>query len=133
MSRDDLGKLILRVGVGLLLLLHGIAKIRYGIGNIEKMVVANNLPSIVAWGVYLGEVVAPALMILGYYARAAGLVAALSMVIALLLAHSGQFGSFTAQGIWSLELQGLFLIGCLAVGLIGAGKYSVGGSSGPWN
>lgn len=133
MSRDDLGKLILRVGVGLLLLLHGIAKIRYGIGGIEKMVVANNLPSIVAWGVYLGEVVAPVLMILGFYARAAGLVAALNMVIALLLAHSKQFASFSSQGVWALELQGLFLIGCLTVGLIGAGKYSVGGSGGAWN
>ncbi|HRL22978.1 DoxX family protein [Alcaligenes sp. SDU_A2] len=133
MSRDDLGKLILRAGVGLLLLLHGIAKIRYGIGGIEKLVLANNLPSVVAWGVYLGEVLAPIMMILGYYARAAGLVAALNMLIALLLAHSSQLTSFTGQGIWSLELQGLFLIGCLTVGLIGAGKYSVGGNGGPWN
>ena len=52
---------------------------------------------------------------------------------ALLLAHSNQIGSFNAQGIWALELQGMFLIGALTVGLIGAGRYSLGGDGGPWN
>ena len=133
MSRDDLGKLLLRVMVGVLILLHGIAKIRYGIGGIERMLIANNMPGFLAWGVYIGEVIAPVLMILGFYARAGGLIVAMNMVIALLLAHSNQIGSFNAQGIWALELQGMFLIGALTVGLIGAGRYSLGGESGPWN
>lgn len=133
MSRDDLGKLLLRVTVGVLILLHGIAKIRYGIGGIERMLIANNMPGFLAWGVYIGEVIAPVLMILGFYARAGGLIVAMSMVIALLLAHSNQIGSFNAQGIWALELQGMFLIGALTVGLIGAGRYSLGGDGGPWN
>lgn len=133
MSRDDLGKLLLRVTVGVLILLHVIAKIRYGIGGIERMLIANNMPGFLAWGVYIGEVIAPVLMILGFYARAGGLIVAMNMVIALLLAHSNQIGSFNAQGIWALELQGMFLIGALTVGLIGAGRYSLGGDGGPWN
>ena len=133
MSRDDLGKLLLRVTVGVLILLHGIAKIRYGIGGIERMLIANNMPGFLAWGVYIGEVIAPVLMILGFYARAGGLIVAMNMVIALLLAHSNQIGSFNAQGIWALELQGMFLIGALTVGLIGAERYSLGGDGGPWN
>ena len=133
MSRDDLGKLLLRVTVGILILLHGIAKIRYGIGGLERMLIANNMPGFLAWGVYIGEVIAPVLMILGFYARAGGLIVAMNMVIALLLAHSNQIGSFNAQGIWALELQGMFLIGALTVGLIGAGRYSLGGDGGPWN
>ncbi|MDV2117372.1 DoxX family protein [Alcaligenes faecalis] len=133
MSRDDLGKLLLRVTVGVLILLHGIAKIRYGIGGIERMLITNNMPGFLAWGVYIGEVIAPVLMILGFYARAGGLIVAMNMVIAVLLAHSNQINSFNAQGIWTLELQGMFLVGALTVGLIGAGRYSLGGSSGPWN
>ncbi len=133
MFRDDLGKLLLRVTVGVLILLHGVAKIRYGIGGIEKMLIANNMPGFLAWGVYIGEVIAPVLIILGFYARAGGLIVAMNMLIALLLAHSNQIGSFNAQGIWVLELQGMFLIGALTVGLIGAGRYSLSGDAGPWN
>jgi putative oxidoreductase len=36
-------------------------------------------------------------------------------------------------GGWALELQGLYLVSALAVALLGAGRYSVGGSGGRWN
>lgn len=130
---DDFGKLILRITVGILLLMHGIAKISNGIGPIESMVTARGLPVFLAWGVYVGEVIAPLLLILGFYTRLGGLLVAGNMIVAIILAHAGQLGLITNNGGWRLELQGLFLFGGLALAFLGAGAYSLGGRGGRWN
>lgn len=130
---DDLGKLVLRLTVGILLLMHGIYKLRYGIGGIEGMLAAKGLPAFFAWGAYVGEVVAPVLLILGFYARLGGLLAVANMLVAILLAHMGQLGMVNNMGGWQLELQGFFLFSGLAVALMGAGRFSLGGSGGRWN
>jgi len=132
-SMDDLGKLVLRLTLGILILLHGISKLLNGIGGIEGMVAAQGLPAFLAWAVYIGEVVAPLLLIFGVYARLGGLLIAANMVVAIMLAHSKQLFTLTGSGGWSLELQGMFLATGLAIALLGAGRYSVGGRGGKWN
>src|SRR5690606_27553055 len=49
------------------------------------------------------------------------------------LVHMGEMFQLTKTGGWALELQGLFLFSALAVALLGAGRYSVGGIGGRWN
>ena len=75
-TMDDLGRLALRIALGLLILLHGISKLRNGLGPIEEMVVAHGMPSFVAYGVLVGEVVAPLMLLLGFHARIGGLLIA---------------------------------------------------------
>lgn len=70
-KNTDLGILILRLSVGILMLLHGIAKLSHGAEGIEQMLAASGLPSFIAYGVYVGEVIAPLLIILGLGTRAA--------------------------------------------------------------
>jgi len=41
--------------------------------------------------------------------------------------------SLTKTGGWTLELQGLFLMGALVVALLGAGRFSLGGAHGRLN
>ncbi|HLR13516.1 MAG TPA: DoxX family protein [Burkholderiaceae bacterium] len=130
---DDFGKLVLRVAVGGMLIMHGIGKLIGGIGGIENMVIGAGMPAFFAWAVYIGEVIAPALMILGYYARLGGIIGALNMLVAIALAHSNQIFSVGSMGGWAIELQGLFLFGCVSVALLGAGRYSVAGKHGSWN
>lgn len=130
---DDGGKLLLRVAVGVLMLLHGVFKLSNGIGGITGMVQGAGLPAVLAYGVYVGEVLAPLLMIIGLWTRPAALVVAVNMVVAIALAHGAQLLSLTQQGGWALELQGLYLFGALAVALLGAGRYSVGGLHGRFN
>lgn len=132
-TSDDFGKLILRVSLGTMLILHGIRKLATGIASIEGMLVANGLPAILAWGVYAGELLAPAMIILGIYARLGGLLAAISMCFAIMLAHRAEIFQLNSMGAWSLELQGLFLFGSLAIFFLGAGRYSIAGKSGRWN
>lgn len=130
---EDLGKLVLRLAIGLLLLFHGLAKLFNGIGPIEAMVAARGLPAFFAWAVYIGEVIAPLFLILGLYTRMGGLLIVANMLVAIALAHMGHLAQFTGSGGWRLELQGLYLFGGLAVAMLGAGRFSVGGRGGRWN
>jgi putative oxidoreductase len=61
------------------------------------------------------------------------LVVLINMVVAILLVHVSQFFTLGNAGGWALELQAMYLMTALAIVLLGAGRYSVGGSSGRWN
>lgn len=132
-SHADLGKLILRVTLGVLILLHGIAKLRNGIGFIEGVVTSHGLPAAFANLVYVGEVLAPVLLIIGLWTRAAALVVLGNMLVAVALVHMGDLGKLNETGGWAIELQAMFIVAAAAVALLGAGRYSVGGIGGKWN
>ena len=124
-NNQDLGKLVLRLSLGLLVLLHGVAKITGGIGFITGAVEAAGLPGVLAYGVYIGEVVAPVLVILGLHARLGAAVIAFNMLVAIFLVHMGELFALNQTGGWALELQGMFLFGAIAVALLGPGSFSV--------
>ena len=54
MKSDDLGKLILRLALGILILLHGLAKISNGVGGVSNMLASHGLPTFLAYGVLVG-------------------------------------------------------------------------------
>lgn len=122
---EDLGKLTLRLTVCVLMLFHGVAKLLHGIDPIRDMVVSTGLPSGVAYGVYLGEVIAPLMVALGLYTRLGAVLIVINMVFAVLLAHTGDFFALSGHGGWRLELQGFFLFTALAVALLGPGRYAL--------
>ena len=129
--QDDLGKLSLRVTVGGLLLFHGMHKLLNGIEPIKAMVAAHGIPDAVAYGVYLGEVVGPVLVILGFFSRIGGALIVVNMAMAVALAGMGQLMAFNPMGGYALELETFYLLGGLSVMLLGAGRYSIAG--GRWN
>ena len=51
----------------------------------------------------------------------------------LLLAHTGQLFSIANTGGYALELQAMYLFTAIAVALMGAGRYSMGGNQARWN
>ena len=132
-SRDDAGKLVLRLAIGLLLLLHGIAKLRFGVGWMAGPLGALGLPAIVAYGAYIGEVVAPLLAIVGKFTRLAGLVIAFNMVMAVVVARRDAVFALNRGGGWDIELEVLFAIGGILMFLFGAGRYSASGGAGRWD
>jgi len=127
------GKLLLRVLIGALVLLHGIAKLKTGVGPVMGMLTQQGLPPELAYFVYVGEVVAPVMMIIGIWTRFAALIVAGNMIVAVALAHVPQLLLLNDQGGWALELQAMFLFGALSVMMLGAGRYSAGGALGRWN
>jgi putative oxidoreductase len=126
-SSDDIGKFVLRVALGVMILLHGVAKITGGVSGIAGMLTSHGVPGAVAYLVFVGEVLAPVLMIAGIYTRLAGWLIAINMVVAIWLAQSSQLWTLGKSGGWAIELQGMFLFGAIAVALLGAGRFSVRG------
>ena len=129
----DLGKLVLRLSLGLLMLLHGVGKIVSGPASILGLVATMGVPPMFGYLVYVGEVLAPLLLIVGVWTRAAALVVAINMVVAVLLVHSAQLGELGRTGGWALELQGFYFFTAVAVALLGAGSFSLGGEKGKLN
>ena len=122
---EDTGKLLLRLALGILMLFHGIAKLRYGVSPIESMVKSHGLPGFFAYGVFVGEVIAPLMVLPGYYARLGALIIAFNMIVAVALAHTGQLTDIGRSGGWALELQAFYFFTAVAVALLGPGKFSI--------
>jgi putative oxidoreductase len=132
-STDDTGKLILRAALAIILLFHGYAKLTGGIGFVGDMLAKAGAPAALGYLVYVGEVIAPLMILAGIFTRPAALVVAINMVVAVLLVHTGQFFTLGQTGGWALELQGMFFVAALAVALLGAGRYSLGAAAGRFN
>lgn len=132
-SQADLAKLILRVTLGALILLHGIAKMKGGVGFIEGMLASKGLPGALSYLVYVGEVIAPVLLIIGLWTRPAALVVLGNMLVAVALVHMGDLDDLNQTGGWAIELQAMYIAAAISVMLLGAGRFSVGGSGGKWN
>lgn len=117
--------LLLRVSLGAMMLLHGISKLNHGVDGIGNMLSEKGIPSFIAYGVLIGEVVAPLLMIAGYRTKLASIVFAFTMLVAVLLAHSDDIFALSKHGSWAIELQALYFFGAVALILTGGGKYAV--------
>ena len=124
-TNSDLGKLLLRITLGVCILFHGIAKIQGGIDGIVQGVTAIGLPGFVAYGVYIGEIIAPLLLILGFYSRIGAALIAVNMVFAIAIAHRPDVFKLGEQGGWSLELQGMYLMTAIALALMGPGRFGI--------
>lgn len=130
---EDFGKLLLRATLALLILFHGVSKVIGGVAMITGSVARAGLPPYLGYLVYIGEVLAPLMMLFGVWTRIAGLIISTNMVVAILLVHTSQFLTLSKTGGWALELQGMYLVSAIAVALLGAGRYSVAGAGGKFN
>jgi putative oxidoreductase len=127
LQSDSLGKLILRLTAGTLILLHGIFKLLNpgSLDFISKQLAGINLPPVLAYGVYVGEVIAPLMIILGIFSRLGGFLVFVNMLFALVLAHRSQLFTLTSNGGWALELQAFYLFSGLAILFLGSGRMAV--------
>ena len=122
---NDIGKLILRVSVGVLMLFHGMNKIIYGVGGVKHLLSEAGLPQFLAYGVYAGEVIVPLFLILGLYARTASLVLAFNMFVAILLAHGDTMFHLSKHGGLVIELPLFYFIASIVIYILGSGRYAV--------
>ncbi|KAF2507023.1 DoxX family protein [Flavobacterium zhairuonense] len=118
-KNTDLGLLVLRINVGGLMLFHGVAKLLHGISFLVE-----NMGTF-AYAVYIGEVLAPLLILLGWRTRIASVVFAINCIVALAVAHSQDMFSISDHGGYANELLMLYLLGSVALFFTGAGKFAV--------
>ncbi len=126
---SDISKLLLRLTVGGLMMFHGIAKLMNGISFLGPAVTAAGLPEFVKYGVYIGEVIGPLLLITGYRARIGALFVVADMLFALFLVHRHQIFTLNQGGGWTIELQAFYLLASLAVFFAGPGRIGFGKSA----
>lgn len=123
-QNPDLALLFLRLGLGLCMIMHGIAKLRFGVGFVKNMLVARGLPGVLAYGAYVGEFVAPIMLILGIYTQIAAFILFGNCLVILFVAHPklfelNEFGGFKA------EIPFLYVAISLALMVMGGGQYAL--------
>lgn len=118
-KNTDLGLLILRISIGGLMLFHGVSKILHGISFLT-----DNM-GVIGYAVYIGEVLAPLAILLGWRTKIASVIFAINCIVAVAVAHSGEIFSISDHGGYALELLMLYLLGSVALVFTGAGRYAV--------
>ena len=121
----DLGLLIIRLIIGIPLLMYGIGKLFYGIGFIQQLLESNGLPAFIGYGVYVGEIIAPILLIIGYKIRLASLVLAINCLVALVLTQTQYIFTLNENGGWAIELLAIYILIPIALFFTGGGKFAV--------
>lgn len=122
---QNLGLLVLRLSLGLMMLLHGVAKLTGGLGFVEEVLFKEGFPEFLAYGVIVGEVLAPIAIIVGFRTRLAAAVFAFNCFAAAWLVHSEEFITLNQHGGWAIELLGLYFFGAVALMFTGSGKYAL--------
>jgi len=123
---ESTGKLILRLALGLMLIMHGIHKLIGGIDYLDGMLANAGLPAFLKYGGYIGEVLAPLAVIAGYYARVGAWVIAVNMLFAIALVGAQDMFTLSPKtGGLALELEYFYLFSAIALALIGPGRYAV--------
>jgi putative oxidoreductase len=132
-SAVDIGKLFLRLALGGLLIFHGIAKLGHGVAWMAGPLGQVGLPGFIAYGAYVGEFVAPILVIIGFLTRPAALIIAFDLFMAIFLVGRERIFTVGQSGGWAIELEAFYILTGLALFFLGAGKYSVSRGRTAWD
>ncbi|EKT53017.1 DoxX family protein [Providencia burhodogranariea] len=125
LAHDDAGKFLLRLTVGGLMLFHGISKLLTGASGIKGLLAAHGLPEFIAYGTFLGEIIAPIFIILGVLTRPSALLVAFTMFVAWLMVGLDKTFLLDKTGAWAIESIVYFFVSAIAVAFLGAGKFSI--------
>ena len=125
MKNFDLGILFARLGLGVCLFMHGFAKILHGIGGVKSILTKAGLPEIVAYGSYVGEVIAPIMIILGIFSRIGALLV-IGTSLTIMYAHHrlGNLLELTNVGGFKAEILYLYIALSLCIIFSGSGRYA---------
>ena len=122
----DLGLLFVRLSIGGLMLFHGIHKLLYGVGFIGDMLTGIGMPSFIAYGALMAELIAAVMIVAGLWTRVASVIMVGNMIVAIAMAHAGDIFSVDAMtGGWTIELPMLYLLGAVALCFTGGGRYAI--------
>ena len=121
--RTDTGLLVLRAVIGVTFLLHGIDKAG-DVNGVAQGFDKMGIPAadVMAPFVTYTEIIGGGLLIIGLLTPLAGLALAINMLVAGIAAHTGK-GFFAQDGGYEYVL--VLGIGCLALALAGAGRFSL--------
>ena len=89
------------------------------------MMAQSGLPQFLAYGAFIGEIIAPIFIILGFFERVASFFVAMTLLVAIFTTHVNEIFALNQFGGWAIELQAFYLFGAIAIFFTGAGKYAL--------
>lgn len=107
------------------MLFHGVAKVNHGVDWIYNLLETKGLPGFIAYGAFVGEIIAPILIIIGYLTRPAAMVYAFNILVATFLVGIGKFFTLTQVGAWGLEIEAMYILAGFSIMFLGAGEYGL--------
>jgi putative oxidoreductase len=130
-TNSDLGLLIIRVTLGGIIFFHGFHKLTHGLDEQIGDLVSGGLPGQLIYFVYVSEVLAPVLIVLGVLTRlsSVSIIATMIVVFYVLPFPIG----LDAHGALTIESQLFFLLLPIALFFTGPGRYTLKkNNSGNW-
>ncbi|MFV0480455.1 MAG: DoxX family protein [Campylobacteraceae bacterium] len=123
----DLGKLLVRITVAVMMLPHGITKLPFfwGLSQASGTLVKSGLPGSLAFTAYIGEIIGPLLILIGYKAKFGAVLVIITMVFAIILTSGTSLFGLDAYGGFKGEKQLLYIVASFAIIYLGSGKYSL--------
>lgn len=118
--------LLLRLGMGILFLLHGVylKVFVFTMDGASGYFTTLGLPGWFAWIVLLYETIGGIALILGVYTRWVSIFLGVHLLFAAYLGHGGNGWTFTNQG-GGYEFPVFWAIACFALALIGDGAHAL--------
>ena len=124
-TKQQTGLLLLRVSIAFTMLIYGISKLTFGIDYIKDLVSQYGLPTLISYGVFIGEIIAPILIIIGFRTKLAGLVFAVNCFVAILMDRLPDVLSLNEHGGWAIGLIFIYMMFGIALFFTGAGMYAL--------
>src|ERR687892_444372 len=122
MRNQDLGKLLLRLTCGGILLFHGIHKVFVEVDHVKVILKNAGLPESLAYGNIVGEFIAPIFVLVGFKTRIAALIIAFNMLMSIVIAHPDIAFSINEYGGWMIETNVLYMMTAVVMFFAGAGR-----------
>lgn len=133
---SSLGLFFLRLIFGSSFLLHGFHKVQHfstSMEGIKNLLIQAKIPDFLAYGVFIGEVLAPFLIIIGFYTRISSAIVFFNCLVILYVTQiksldlSQVFNIFAIgdKGEFSNELVFLYIACSLCFLFTGSGKIAV--------
>src|SRR6266849_660916 len=122
-SLQPVGLLILRLSLALIFFSHGYPKVAHSAAGMQEFFVQHGLPGYFVYIAGVVEVFGAILLVLGVFTRAAALLLAVEMGVAIWKVHSS--GGYFAVHVYEFPLA--LLTACFALSTVGAGSLSLDG------
>lgn len=124
-KKQHIGLLLLRACIAFTMLIYGISKLNFGIEYINGLLDQYGLPTFLGYGVFVGELIAPILIIFGFRTKLAGLVFAINCFVAILMDRLPYVLNLNEHGGWAIGLIFIYMMFGVAMFFMGAGKYAL--------
>ncbi|WP_228234816.1 DoxX family protein [Allomuricauda sp. M10] len=116
---------LFRIAIPFTMLIYGFDKVKNGTGFIGDLMEQYGLPVFLANGVFIGEIIAPLMLLIGFRTRLAGLILSVNCLLAILMAQTQNILTLNQFGGWSLDLLFIYLVAGIAFYYSGAGKHAI--------